>query len=88
MVYSLEDLFRLYVRFHSYQTHFGTEAQVNSEITYWRGTVNLLGPFLAFSFLHLLRTFNSLLDFQVEFPGEVLDVSCGVDHMAAILKCS
>ena len=54
------------------------------EMTY---SVYFAWSFFIFSFLHLLRTFNSLLDFQVELPGEVLDVSCGVDHMAAILKC-
>ena len=67
---------------------FVTEAQYNSEMTFWRRLCLLCLRLFYFSFLHLLRTFISLLDFQVELPGEVIDVSCGVDHMAAILQCS
>ncbi|KAJ7370040.1 Williams-Beuren syndrome chromosome region 16 protein [Desmophyllum pertusum] len=25
---------------------------------------------------------------KVELPGDVIDVSCGIDHMAAVVKCS
>ena len=33
-----------------------------------------------------LTNFHVIVSFQVVLPGKVVNVSCGVDHMAVVLK--